>query len=123
MCVKGKRLLENELRSNEGNSRAYQLVSCHRLASSKETSSLEQHGQQMGTLGGTRLSMCMKPQQTAEMNALHSCIHQTIEALKSLLIQIYSSVSPMDGTFQIMCDGSGNFSSTFSSQGRHARMH
>ena len=25
----------------------------------------------MGTLAGTRLSMCMKPQQTAEMNTPH----------------------------------------------------
>ena len=30
--------------------------------------SLEQHGQQMGTLAGIRLNMCLKPQQTAEMN-------------------------------------------------------
>ena len=28
---------------------------------------MEQHGQQMGTLAGTRLSMYLKPQQTAEM--------------------------------------------------------
>ena len=26
-----------------------------------------QHGQQMGTLAGTRLNMCAKPQQTAEL--------------------------------------------------------
>ena len=43
---------------------------CHYLAPSKGAS-LEQCGQQMGTLIGTRLSMCMKPQQTAEMNTPH----------------------------------------------------
>ena len=32
---------------------------------------MEQHGPQMGPLVGTRLSMCMKPQQTAEMNTPH----------------------------------------------------
>ena len=43
---------------------------CHHLVPSKGDS-LEQHGQQMGTLAGTRLSMCLKPQQTAEMNTPH----------------------------------------------------
>ena len=39
---------------------------------------------------------------------------------------MWTSLNPMemDGTFQIMCDGSGNFSSTFSPQGRRlAWMH
>ena len=44
---------------------------CHHLAPSKRAN-LQQHGPQMGTLAGTRLSMCLKPQQTAEMNAPHS---------------------------------------------------
>ena len=45
---------------------------CHHLVPSKGAS-LEQHGQQMRTLAGTRLTrLCMKPQQTAEMNAPHS---------------------------------------------------
>ena len=30
---------------------------------------LAEHGQEMVTLAGTRLRMCTKPQQTAEMNA------------------------------------------------------
>ena len=32
---------------------------------------MKQHGQEMGTLGGTRLNMCLKPQQTAQMNKPH----------------------------------------------------
>ena len=42
---------------------------CHHLEPSKGAS-MEQHGQQMGTLVGTRLNMDLKPQQTAEMNTV-----------------------------------------------------
>ena len=41
----------------------------HHLVPSKGAS-LEQHGQQMGTLAGTKLSMCMKPHQTVEINTV-----------------------------------------------------
>ena len=43
---------------------------CHHLVPSKGAS-LEQHGQQMGTLAGTRLNMSLRPQQTAETNPPH----------------------------------------------------
>ena len=41
---------------------------CRHLVPSKRAR-LEYHGHEMATLDGTRLKMCTKPQQTAEMNA------------------------------------------------------
>ena len=45
-----------------------QCEQCHNLVPSKRAR-LVQHGQEMVTLAGTRLSICTKPQQTAEINA------------------------------------------------------
>ena len=52
---------------------------CHHLASIKGAS-LEQHGQQRGTLSGTGLNMYLKPQQTAEMNTPYYLDMSTITA-------------------------------------------